>query len=77
MSVGFMVQEMKRNIDFQDSHHAGHLGFWIGMILAIFDLQVTPSFLPSLKAIGLLIHEKKWKTDFQMAAILDILSEWF
>ena len=30
------------NIDFQDGRHGGHLGFTIGMILAIFDLQVTP-----------------------------------
>ena len=29
-------------IDFQDGGHDGHLGFPIGMILAIFDLQVTP-----------------------------------
>ena len=28
-------------IDFQDGHHGGHLGFPIGMILAVFDLQVT------------------------------------
>ena len=28
-------------IDFQDGCHGGHLGFPIGMILAIFDLQVT------------------------------------
>ena len=27
---------------FQDGHHGGHLGFPIGTILAIFDLQVTP-----------------------------------
>ena len=33
-------------IDFQDGCHGGHLGFPIGMILAIFDLQVTP-MLPS------------------------------
>ena len=32
---------MKRKIDFQDGHHGGHLGFPIGTILAIFDLQVT------------------------------------
>ena len=32
--------------DFQDGCHGGHLGFPIGMILAIFDLQVTP-MLPS------------------------------
>ena len=34
-------QEKKQKIDFQDG---GHLGFQIGMILAIFDLQVTPMF---------------------------------
>ena len=32
--------------DFQDGGHGGHLGFPIGTILAIFDLQVTP-MLPS------------------------------
>ena len=30
-----------RKIDFQDGCHGGHLGFLIGTILAIFDLQVT------------------------------------
>ena len=29
-------------IDFQDGCHGGHLGYPIGTILAIFDLQVTP-----------------------------------
>ena len=28
-------------IDFQEGDHGGHLGFPIGTILAIFDLQVT------------------------------------
>ena len=42
-SIGLSVQERKRKIDFQDG---GHLGFPIGTILAIFDLQVTP-MLPS------------------------------
>ena len=40
-STGLSVQEKKRKIDFQDGGHGGHLGFPIGMILAIFDLQVT------------------------------------
>ena len=31
-----------RKIDFQDGRHGGLLGFTIGMILAIFLLQVTP-----------------------------------
>ena len=40
-SNGLSVQEKKRKIDFQDGCHGGHLGFLIGMILAIFDVQVT------------------------------------
>ena len=40
-STGLSVQEKKRKIDFQDGSHGGHLGFPIGTILAIFDLQVT------------------------------------
>ena len=39
--IGLLVQEKKRKIDFQDGRHGGHLGFLIGRILAIFDLQVT------------------------------------
>ena len=31
-----------RKIDFQDGCHGGRLGFPISLILAIFDLQVTP-----------------------------------
>ena len=34
-----------RKIDFQDGCHGGHLGFPIGTILAVFDLQVTPILL--------------------------------
>ena len=40
------AQEKKQKKDFQDGSHNGHLGFTIGMILAIFYLQVTP-MLPS------------------------------
>ena len=32
----------KFKTDFQDGSHEDHVGFPIGMILAIFDLQVTP-----------------------------------
>ena len=31
----------RRRIDFQDSGHSGHLGFLIGTILALFNLQIT------------------------------------
>ena len=44
-SIGLSVQK-KRKIDFQDGGHGGHLGFPIGTILAIFNLQVT-LMLPS------------------------------
>ena len=40
-SNDFSVQEKKRKIGFQDGRHGGHLGFLIGMTLAVFDLQVT------------------------------------
>ena len=43
---GLSVQENKRKIDFQDGGHGSHLGFRIGTILAILDLQVT-LMLPS------------------------------
>ena len=61
-SIGLSVQEKKRKIDFQDGGHGRHLGFPIGTILAIFDLQVTP-MLPS--KFGLSVQEKKRKIDFQ------------
>ena len=41
-SIGLLVQEKKRKIDFQDGGHGGHLRFPIGTILAILNLQVTP-----------------------------------
>ena len=37
-----LVQEKNPKIDFQDGSLSGHLGFYIGTILAIFDLQVAP-----------------------------------
>ena len=42
-----------------------HLGFQIGTILAIFDLQVTPMLPECFESNGLLVQEKKRKTDFQ------------
>ena len=41
-SIGLLVQEKKRNIDFHDGHLGCHFGFPIGIILANFDLQVIP-----------------------------------
>ena len=39
-STDLSVQE-KPKIDFQDGSHGSHLGYLIGTIIAIFDLQVT------------------------------------
>ena len=58
-----MVQEKNGKIGFQDGGHRGHLGIWTGLILAIFDLQVT--LIPSFESVGHLIQEKKFKIDFQ------------
>ena len=41
-SIGLLVQEKKRKIDFQDGCHGDHLRFPMVKILAIFDLQVIP-----------------------------------
>ena len=57
--------EKKRKLDFQDGGHGGHLGFPIGTILAIFDLQVTLMLPSNLESIGLSVQEKKRKIDFQ------------
>ena len=40
------VHHLKIKIDFQDGNWGDHLGFPIGKILAIYDLQVT-SMLPT------------------------------
>ena len=63
--AGLSVQEKERKIDFHDGGHCGHLGFPIGTILAIFDLQVTQMLSPSFKSIGLLVQEEKRKIYFQ------------
>ena len=72
-----------RKIDFQDGGHGGHLGFPIGTILAIFDLQVTLMF-PSKFGVNWPFDSgeeaknrfSRWQI-FKMAAILDFRSERF
>ena len=39
--LAFGFRSRSEKIDFQDGHHGSHLGFPMGMILVIFDLQVT------------------------------------
>ena len=53
-----------RKIDFQDGHHGCHLGFPIGTILAIFNLQVTPMLQTKFCVNWPFVQEKR-KTDFQ------------
>ena len=63
-SIGLSVQEKKQKIDFQDGCHGSHLGFLIGTILAIFDLQVTP-MLPTMFAVNWLLGSEEAKNSFQ------------
>ena len=72
--IGLSVQEKKRKIDFQDGRHGGHLGFQIGTILAIFDLQVIP-MLPSKFGVNWPFGsgEEAKKYIFKMAATAAIL----
>ena len=62
LSVGFLAEEKKFNIDFQDG---SHLGFPIRTILATFDLQVTSILPKKFESVALLVQEKKFEIDFQ------------
>ena len=78
-SVDFSVQK-KFKTDFQDSSHGGHLGFRIWMILAIFDLQVTPLHPTVSSQLTFWLRRRSQKQIFRMdtmAAILDFWLEWF
>ena len=69
-SNGLSVQEKKQKIDFQDGCHGSHLGFPIGTILAIFDLQVNPNasyHVWSQLAFG--FRRRSEKKIFKMAAM--------
>ena len=41
-SIRLTVWEEMLFEEFQDGHHGGNLGYWNGMILAMFNLYVTP-----------------------------------
>ena len=63
--MGLSIQEKKFKTDFQDGNCGDHLVFPIGIILAIFDLQVTSIIqVPSFKSVGLSLQEKKRKIYF-------------
>ena len=64
-STGISVQE-KLKIDFQGGSHGVHLGLLIKMILAIFDLLVTP-ILPTKFGV-------KWP--FDSGEVQNRLSRW-
>ena len=57
--IGLLVQE-KGKIVFQDCHHGSHLGFLIGTIGAIFDLQVTP-MLPTKCLLAFWFRKRREK----------------
>ena len=76
-----LVIEKKRKIDFQEGY-GGHLGYPIGTISAIFDLQVYP-MLPIKFQVnwpfgsGEEAKKKKKKKKTTAAVILDFRSERF
>ena len=57
-SVGLSVQEKKGKLDFQECCH-GCLGFSIGTILAIFNLQITPVLPTTFESVSLSVQENK------------------
>ena len=60
----FQVNWPLSSTDFQDGGCDSHLGFPIGMILAIFDPQIAPILPTKFQSIGLSVLEKKHKIDF-------------
>ena len=54
-------KEKNLEISFQDGNCGGHVGFPLGTILAIFDLQVTPILPIKFQVNCLSVHEKKLK----------------
>ena len=65
-SIGLSVQEKKRKLDFQDGDHGGLLGFRIGTILVVFNLQVTPMLPSKFQVNGRFgSEEDAKKIDFQ------------
>ena len=80
-SICLSIQDRKLKIDFQNGSRGGHLGFPIGTILAIFDLQFAP-ILPVKFRVNwpFRSREEIKKNTFKMAAvaaILDFRSERF
>ena len=71
--VNWLLGLGEENIDFQDGCHGGHLGFPIGTILPIFDLQVAP-MLPTKFGVNWPFSSiEEAKKIFKMAALADIL----
>ena len=64
-SLSQLAFRFKRRISMFDFQDCGHLGFPIRIILAAFDLQVTPILQMKFKSIALLVQEKKHIIDFQ------------
>ena len=64
-SIGLPVQKKKRKRDFEDGHYGGNLGFPIGMIWAIFDLQVNLMIPTKFQVNWPFGSGEKAKIDFQ------------
>ena len=64
-SIGLSVQEKKQKIGFQDGGHGSYPVFLIGMILAIFDLQVTGTLPTKFQVNWLFGSGEEVKNRFQ------------
>ena len=66
---------MKCKIDCQDSGHGCHLGFPIGIILATFDVQVTPmlNFYQVSSQLDFKFRRRSAERDFQDSAMVAVL----
>ena len=75
VSIGLLVQEEQFKIHFQDDSCEGHLGFLIGMILTIFDLQVT--LKPPTPSRSAFWSKNRSKIDLQDGSNLEFWSKPF
>ena len=72
MSIGLSVQEKKLKRDFKDGHYGGHLGFLIGTILAIFDVQVTQATNQVSSQLAFWFRRRSDHLGFSIGTILAI-----
>ena len=69
-----MATKKKKKKDFEHGGHGGHLGFPIGTILAILDLQCHPNASYQVSSqLDFMFRRRSEKQIFKLAAIAAIL----